>query len=70
MAFEEVLLGIAVRAAVSGSVRALRAQNTDVAEAAIDNTGKQFPDMELKPSLGRAASLVGRSSAIAVANGV
>ena len=34
-------------------MRALLAQNTDVAEAAIDNTGKQFPDMELKPSLER-----------------
>ena len=53
MVLGEILVGIAVRAAVSGSVRALLAQNTDVAKAAIDDTCKQFPDMELKPSLER-----------------
>ena len=53
MVLEQVLVGIAVRAVVSGSVRALLAQNTDVVGAAIDATSKQFPDMESEPSLKR-----------------
>ena len=52
MELEELLLSMAVRAAVSG-VRALFAQNPAVAEAAIDATSKQFPDMELGRSLER-----------------
>ena len=53
MVIEEFLVGIAMRAAVSGSVRALLARNPALAEAAIDATSKQFPGMELEPSLTR-----------------